>query len=164
MGVIRTSDTTRRAKTAWERCYGNSISRRDDWRLVVLELIGKEPTSRGSLQPGGLSHSVRNSLVSLFVDAAGADHWRSHLIGASATREHVRQRDGVIANSAISEFWEKEGSNGAALAAKCRLWRYLLPDRWLAKHTNHRWQIDQLRAEERKRSRQQRLAKPQSKS
>lgn len=34
----------------------------------------------------------------------------------------------------------------------------LLPDRWLATHLKHRWQIDQLRAEERKRSRQQRIA------
>jgi len=35
----------------------------------------------------------------------------------------------------------------------------LLPDRWLAKNPEHRWQIDELRAEERKRSRQQRIAK-----
>ncbi len=35
----------------------------------------------------------------------------------------------------------------------------LLPDRWLATHPAHVWQIDQLRQEERKRSRQARIAK-----
>ena len=33
----------------------------------------------------------------------------------------------------------------------------LLPDRYLASHPEHRWQIDELRAEERKRSREQRI-------
>jgi hypothetical protein len=37
----------------------------------------------------------------------------------------------------------------------------LLPDRWLARHPDHRWEIDQLRAEERKRSREQRIARRQ---
>lgn len=35
----------------------------------------------------------------------------------------------------------------------------LLPDRWLAAHPEHRWQIDVLRHAERKRSRKQRIAK-----
>jgi len=39
----------------------------------------------------------------------------------------------------------------------------ILPDRWLAKNPEHRWQIDELRAEERKRSRQQRIAKRKAK-
>jgi len=34
----------------------------------------------------------------------------------------------------------------------------LLPDRWLIKHPQHRWQIDQLREKERKRSRQTKIA------
>jgi len=39
----------------------------------------------------------------------------------------------------------------------------LLPDRWLAENPGHRWQIDELRAEERKRPRQQRIAKRKAK-
>jgi len=39
----------------------------------------------------------------------------------------------------------------------------LLPDRWLTENPEHRWQIDELRAEERKRSRQQRIAKRRAK-
>lgn len=39
----------------------------------------------------------------------------------------------------------------------------LLPDRWFAENPGHRWQIDELRAEERKRSRQQRIAKRKAK-
>ena len=35
----------------------------------------------------------------------------------------------------------------------------LLPDRWLATHPEHRWHIDELRAAERKRSREQRFGK-----
>ena len=35
----------------------------------------------------------------------------------------------------------------------------LLPDRWLAAHPEHRWHIDELRAAERKRSREQRFGK-----
>ncbi len=39
----------------------------------------------------------------------------------------------------------------------------LLPDRWLAENPEHRWQIDELHAEERKRSRQPRIAKRKAK-
>ena len=35
----------------------------------------------------------------------------------------------------------------------------LLPDRWLAENPQHRWHIDTLRAAERKRSRETRIAK-----
>jgi transposase len=40
----------------------------------------------------------------------------------------------------------------------------LLPDRWLARNPDHCWGIDELRAEERKRSREQRIARRQPKS
>lgn len=40
----------------------------------------------------------------------------------------------------------------------------LLPDRWLVSNPDHRWEIDQLRAEERKRSREQRIARRASKT
>jgi transposase len=40
----------------------------------------------------------------------------------------------------------------------------LLPDRWLAHNPDHRWGIDELRAEERKRSREQRIARRKAKS
>ena len=39
----------------------------------------------------------------------------------------------------------------------------LLPDRWLAQHPEHRWHIDQLRAEERKQSRQQKISRQRHK-
>jgi hypothetical protein len=40
----------------------------------------------------------------------------------------------------------------------------LLPDRWLVSNPDHRWEIDQLRAEERKRSREQRTARRRAES
>jgi transposase len=40
----------------------------------------------------------------------------------------------------------------------------LLPDHWLASNPDHRWEIDQLRAKERKRSREQRIARRDSKT
>ena len=43
-------------------------------------------------------------------------------------------------------------TSSAALAS-------LLPDHWLTTHPDHRWQIDELRQQERKRSRQARIAK-----
>ena len=40
----------------------------------------------------------------------------------------------------------------------------LLPDRWLVSNPGHRWEIDELRAEERKRSRKQRITRRASKT
>ena len=36
----------------------------------------------------------------------------------------------------------------------------LLPDTWLTAHPEHHWQIDDIRRKERRRSRQQKIAKP----
>lgn len=98
----------------------------------------------------------------LFVGSEAGGHRAAILLSIIASAKHCGVEPWAWLNAVLRELPIRTASvinEGRSIDNEPPDIRDLLPDAWLKNHPEHRWQIDDIRQEERKQSRQQKILK-----